>query len=84
MNISGVLVHARPEHSSAVRSCLEQLEGVEVHGVSEDGRLVVTVEKDREADLSECVLGMHHLPDILSVSMIYHQFEDDSNEGLPS
>jgi len=84
MNISGVLVHAKPGNCNAVGAALEQLEGVEVHGMSDDGRMVVTIEQARDRALSDCFLRMHDIPDLISVAMIYHQFEEDSSEDLRS
>ncbi|HXK29251.1 MAG TPA: chaperone NapD, partial [Candidatus Binatia bacterium] len=45
MNISSLLIHAQPQRAEHVRAQLEQLPGVEVHAVTEEGRLIVTVEK---------------------------------------
>lgn len=76
MNISGVLVRAYPEHVQNISKVLTQIEGVEVHGSSEDGRMVVTVEQDDTKDLSNLIASMNDVPGVLSTSMIYHQFED--------
>ena len=46
MNISGVLVHTRPEQTNVVKNELDNLFGVEVHAATEDGRLVVTIENE--------------------------------------
>ena len=76
MNISGVLVRAYPEHVQNISKVLTQIEGVEVHGSSDDGRMVVTVEQDDTRDLSNLIASMNDVPGVLSTSMIYHQFED--------
>ena len=44
MNISGVLVHTHPEQAESVREQLVEIPGVEVHAISPEGRIVVTVE----------------------------------------
>ena len=80
MNISGVVVRSRPEFSDQAVRSLTQLEGVEVHAVGDDGRMVVTIESDADGAMTESVIKMHDLPHVLSVSMIYHHFDDD-NEG---
>lgn len=77
MNISGVLVRSYPENIDAVCRCLEELAGVEVHGVNPDGRLVVTVEDETERAMADTVVGMQNLPGVLSASMIYHQYEEE-------
>ena len=77
MNISGIVVRAHPEYVPPIIQALGDLDGVEVHGAADDGRMVVTVEAEQEAGLSERVLQMHDLPHVLSVSMIYHHFEEE-------
>ena len=76
MNISGVLVRAYPEHVQSVWNVLTQIEGVEVHGSNDDGRMVVTVEQDGARDMSNMIASMNDVPGVLETSMIYHQFED--------
>ena len=79
MNISGVLVRSLPENIAAVRSRLESLAGVEVHGANPDGRLVVTVEVSGAHAMADAVGGIMDLPGVLSASMIYHQYEEETN-----
>ena len=76
MNISGVLVKAYPQHIQSVWQELKLIEGVEVHGSNDDGRMVVTVEQDDTRELSNMIASMNDVPGVLSTSMIYHQFED--------
>jgi len=76
MNISGVLVRAYPDNLASITNTLDSLEGVEVHGHNEDGRLVVTVERKNAGQMSDVLTHMHDIPGVLSASMIYHQFED--------
>jgi nitrate reductase NapD len=84
MNISGVLVRSLPENINAVTARLEALAGVEVHGASPDGRLVVTVEESGDRAMADTVVRMQDLPGVLSASMIYHQYEEepDPEEAL--
>jgi nitrate reductase NapD len=76
MNISGVLVRTFPRQIDAVWKALSALDGVEVHGANEDGRMVVTVEKYSEREMSDLLVCMQDVPGVLSASMIYHQFEE--------
>ena len=76
MNISGVLVKAYPQHIQSVWQELNLIDGVEVHGSNDDGRMVVTIEQDDTRELSNMIASMNDVPGVLSTSMIYHQFED--------
>lgn len=76
MNISGVIVRAYPEQISPVCQSLRKMNGVEVHGNNDDGRIVVTVEQDDANQMSDLLTHMQTLPGVLAASMIYHQFEE--------
>jgi nitrate reductase NapD len=76
MNISGVVVRTFPGDIERVTRSLSQLDGVEVHGASGDGRLVVTVEQFGDRLTADTLTAMQGLPGVLSASMIYHQFEE--------
>jgi nitrate reductase NapD len=80
MDISGVLVRAFPEHVAAVTQALSRLEGIEVHGTNEDGRMVVTIEGETGRQVADLLVQMQGIPGVLSASMIYHQFEDSGQQ----
>lgn len=76
MNISGVIVHARPERTQQVRAALERLPGVEVHAVTDNGRLVVTIEED-EGTAGRTTMELQTVEGVLSAALIYHHCEDE-------
>ena len=87
MNVAGVLLQAHPDKLGQVRAALDRLPGVEVHMVTEDGRLIVTVEEEDER--GDTVLALHRLDGVLAASITYHHFEpepagekdEDSNDA---
>jgi len=76
MNISGVLVKAYPQHLPSIEKVLASMEGVEVHGNNEDGRIVVTVEQESANNISDTLVQIQDVPGVLSAAMVYHQFEE--------
>jgi nitrate reductase NapD len=76
MNISGVLVKAYPEHLLSIEKALSRMNGVEVHGNNEDGRMVITVEDNSANNISDTLVQIQGVPGVLSAAMIYHQFEE--------
>lgn len=80
MNICGIMVHAHPETFEAVRKRLLAIPGVEVHGISEEGRAVVTLEEDNEDQLADSMFAIRNTEGVLSASMIYHHREEDELE----
>jgi len=77
MNISSLVVRARPEAGDAVRAALETLPGVEVCAVSDAGRLVVVADHDNAADAADTFVAIHRIEGVLSVSLVY-QYGDDA------
>jgi nitrate reductase NapD len=76
MNISGVIVKAYPVHIQSIEAVLATMDGVEVHGNNEDGRIVITVEDKNANNISDTLVRIQDVPGVLSAAMIYHQFED--------
>jgi nitrate reductase NapD len=76
MDISGVLVLATPDKRTAVHSRLCELNGVEVHACTDDGRLVVTIEND-SATTMDTINAFNDIAGVLSASLIYHQLDEE-------
>ena len=75
INVCGVLVSARPEHMQAVQEQLEVEDGVEIHAVTEEGRLVVTVEKEDQQQTGDMLNKIQSLDHVVSTSMVYQYFD---------
>lgn len=76
MSISGLVIHARPERIDQVRAALAARPGVEVHGQSADGRLIVTVDQADDVAAAETISGFQGLTNVFSVSLVYSHFDD--------
>ena len=80
-NLCGVLLHARHEKMDVVRKQLEKQQGVEIHAVTDDGRLVITVEDESRKMVADRIMSFHRLDGVLSASMIYQLSDDQINEN---
>ncbi len=78
MSISSLVVHVRPEKIDAARAAFDRLAGVEVHGASDDGRLVVTLDCPGERAAFETMTKLRDVDGVLTTSLVYSYFEDDS------
>ncbi|MGE5478048.1 MAG: chaperone NapD [Bacteroidales bacterium] len=76
-NICGVLVHARPEERHEVAERLTALPGVEVHIVSDEGKLVLTVEDAGGTWAGATIDQFIRVPGVLSVALAYHHFDSE-------
>ena len=78
MNICSVVVHTKPEKLAAVQTRLEEFEGVEVHGGSEEGKLVVTVEGSGDDTLADTMAAFRDVDGVINTVMIYHYGGDET------
>jgi nitrate reductase NapD len=77
LNISSVIVHARPGAAEAVLARLATVAGVEIHAVSDEGKIIVSIESDGDGSMVRAFETVSTLDDVMSASMVYHQYESD-------
>ena len=77
MNISSVIVIPHPERIEAVRGLLQALDGVELHAVSPEGKMIVTLETEDDRETTGLYEKISLLDGVMSASMVYHQKESD-------
>ncbi len=83
-NICGVLVHVKPERCQQVHDALAAISGVEIHAMTEDGRMVLTVEDAEGIWAGAKITSFHDIPGVLSVALTYHHFDSDlEGESVP-
>ena len=78
MNLCSLVVHTQPQALEQVRAGLEALPGVEVHGGSDAGKLIVTLEADDEA-FTNTLMQINQLEGVLNAVMAYHYDGDDES-----
>ena len=81
MNITGIVVYAKPERCADVRASLAALDGVEIHAVSPEGRMVVTVERDDDRAATETLDAVAKADGVLSTALVYHHDEALDDES---
>ncbi len=81
VHISSMVVLTRPENLQVVKEYIERLPGVEIHGESETGKLVVVLESDRQTYITDVIETISNIEHVLSAVLVYHQIEPlDSQE----
>ncbi len=78
MGICSLVLHTRPEKIQLVLDRIEALEGVEVHAVSGQGKLVVCVDRQEPLRYSETIMQLHNLSGVLSAALVY-EYNDESS-----
>ena len=76
MAVSGIVLTCVQAGADAVAVRVAAIDGVEVHGVLPDGRIVAVVEADTVDGEVALVTELQDIEDVISVQLAYHNFED--------
>lgn len=75
-HIAGIVVHANRTHLESIRASILVIPGAVIHAISPAGKLVVTLEANRSADIVGQLQAIHALPGVHSAALIYQHHED--------
>ncbi len=82
MNISSAIVYAKSDREPVLREQLLQVQGVEVHASTEDGKIIVTIEAENDRDAIDTYEAIGRLDGVLNVAMIFQQTESHPDQQL--
>ncbi len=74
-HITSLVVHAAPKAVSQVETNIRALTGADIHAVTDEGKLVVTLEGEKQATILDNVEAINALEGVLNTSLIYHQVD---------
>lgn len=77
MNISGVVVRAKPEHFTAVLKSLEDTDLCEVHFHDKKDRVVVTIEGKSVGEEMHKMKQIQSIVNVLSAELVYSYSEEE-------
>jgi nitrate reductase NapAB chaperone NapD len=75
-HIASVIVRARPELALQVAARIAATPGHEVYAVSE-GKVIVVIEAESARALADRMDGLRQEPDIMLVSLVYHEVDHE-------
>jgi periplasmic nitrate reductase NapD len=74
-HISSLVVHSHPDRVQSIIESLGFIEGAEIHGGAETGKLIVTLETDTESQVIERINAIQLLDGVLAATLVFHHFE---------
>ncbi|NLS11337.1 chaperone NapD [Vibrio sp. SM6] len=77
VHISSLVIHARPEQLTTLKTALAEIPQLEIYGENAEGKLVVVLETQTHGFITTIIDQINQLPSVLSVVMVYHQIEFD-------
>lgn len=81
MNVSSIVIKAKPGHFEAVLRELKDSDICDVHFHDELGRIVVTIEGANINEEMEKMKALSQAPNVLSAEMVYAYSEDELAEA---
>lgn len=78
-HIASFIVLTRPEVLQAVSDCLRSLPGTEVHQHDNNGKIIITIEGDTTAHISQITQAIGLLDGVLACNMVFHQCESEAS-----
>ncbi len=82
MNISSAIVYVKPGQDQALRTLLSQVQGVEVHISTDDGKMIITIESENDRSAVDTYEAIERMNGVLSVAMIFQQTESNPDQEL--
>ncbi|MDO6428100.1 chaperone NapD [Thalassotalea sp. 1_MG-2023] len=73
-HIASFVAHIIPQQTDAFSQDLEAQKGVQVHAISDDGKVVFTVEAQHQKHIAFVVEQFRNFIGLYSLSPVYHQF----------
>ncbi len=81
VNISGILVHVRPERAEEVAGFLRAIPGAEVRAVLDSGRIVVVVEEAANR-VGDTLAAASAADGVITAALVYQHETADPDEVL--
>jgi|HubBroStandDraft_2_1064218.scaffolds.fasta_scaffold179547_1 nitrate reductase NapD len=75
LHISSLVVQVLPSKARFVRRAIGRIRGAEAHAVSAEGRIIVTLEAESEADFMMRFSEIDQLSGVVSTMLVFHQVE---------
>lgn len=73
-HVASFVAHAQSQHLNELRDEISATEGAEIHAISEQGKIVFTIEAASQNKIGFLIDQLKHHIGLLSLSPIYHQF----------
>ncbi|QNF17800.1 sorbose reductase [Aeromonas jandaei] len=75
-HVSSLVVLTQPTLRHQIAEEITALDGAEIHAVTDEGKLVVTLEGSSQRPIMAAIDAIQAMPGVLSAALIYHQFDE--------
>ncbi|WP_323062602.1 chaperone NapD [Aeromonas jandaei] len=75
-HVSSLVVLTQPTLRHQLAEEIAALDGAEIHAITNEGKLVVTLEGASQRPIMAAIDAIQAMPGVLSAALIYHQFDE--------
>ncbi|MBM0490229.1 sorbose reductase [Aeromonas jandaei] len=75
-HVSSLVVLTQPTLRHQIAEEITALDGAEIHAITNEGKLVVTLEGSSQRPIMAAIDAIQAMPGVLSAALIYHQFDE--------
>lgn len=81
VHISSLVVYSAASDVHHTIQQVEELEGAEVYGHSEEGKIVVVLETSNEGFVTDLIDKINEIPSVINAVLVYHQIEHEQENN---
>lgn len=78
--LASAIIQVRPDRLPQVRQRMAAEPGVEIHGEDPRGCLIITLEGEANAPLTEILYRLRDLDGVLAADLVYQHIEEDGSD----
>jgi len=78
MKIVSLVLRFMPAYADTIKTAVEAVPGASVAADSGDGRMIVLLEDGPDYAVSDSILQVHHIPQVMSVTLSY-EYSDEAH-----
>jgi len=75
LHVSSLIVHVRPEKTKDLSDCINQLMGVELITIADQGKAIVVIEAANQREIMKSIDKINDIDGVVHTSLVYHEFE---------
>ena len=72
MSVSSLILQTTPKRQSTLRLELENIHGVQVHALTKDGRMVITVDESDQSRYEGILAQIPKMNGVIKASLVYN------------
>ena len=76
VHITSLIVQTVPQGVKSVSVAIDAMPGTDIHRAEDSGKIVVVLETESLSDVTERVDAIRSVPDVINVTLVYHQIEN--------